>query len=59
MYITNTTDTNDTDILDDNKNDCDLDIIIPVLLFSIPFGLQFLCIISIMVFTLVKPLINK
>ena len=59
MYITNITDTNDTDILDDDNKDCDLDIIIPVLLFSIPFGLHFLCIISIMVYTLVKPLINK
>ena len=59
MYITNFTDTNDTNILDDDKKDCDLDIIIPVILFSIPFGLQFLCIISIMVYTLVKPLIKK
>ena len=31
MYITNITDTNDTNILDDNNNkDCDLDIIIPI-----------------------------
>ena len=59
MYITNITDGNDTNILDDDKKDCDLDLIIPVLLFSIPFGLQFLCLISFMVDTLVKPLINK
>ena len=55
MYITNINDTNSSD----DEKDCNLDIIIPVLLFSIPFGLQFLCIISIMVYTSVKPLINK
>ena len=59
MYITNITDTNDTNILDGDKKDVDLDIIRPVLLFSIPFGLQFLCIKSKIVYTLVKPLINK
>ena len=52
-----TDDNNDTNILDDNN--CDTDIIIPVLLFSIPCGISFLCLISIMVYTLVKPLINK
>ena len=58
MYITNiTNDSNDTDILD--NNDCDIDIIIPVLLFSIPCAISFLCLISLMVYTLVKPLINK
>ena len=58
MYIMNITDdNNDTNILDDNN--CDIDIIIPILLFSIPCGISFLCLISIMVYTLVKPLINK
>ena len=58
MYIMNITDdNNDTNILDDNN--CDIDIIIHVLLISIPCGISFLCLISIMVYTLVKPLINK
>ena len=58
MNVTNITDdSNDTNILYDNK--CDIDIIIPVLLFTIPCGLSFICLISLMVYTLVKPLINK
>ena len=58
MNVTNITDdSNDTKILYDNK--CDIDIIIPVLLFTIPCGLSFICLISLMVYTLVKPLINK
>ena len=52
-----TDDNNDTNILDDNN--CDIDIIIHVLLISIPCGISFLCLISIMVYTLVKPLINN
>ena len=56
MYITNITDDydNTTDI-----NNCNIDIIIPTLLFTIPCGLSFLCLISLMVYTLVKLLINK
>ena len=58
MNVTNITDdSNDTNIFYDNK--CDFDIIIPVLLFTIPCGLSFICLISLMVYTLVKPLINK
>ena len=58
MNVTNITDdSNDTNILYDNK--CDIDIIIPVLLFTIPCGLSFISLISLMVYTLVKPLINK
>ena len=37
----------------------DIDIIIPALLFTIPCGLSFLCLISLMVYTLVKSLFNK
>ena len=62
MNITNITDDYDNIIEYDNTTDinsCNIDIIIPVLLFSIPCGLSFLCLISIMVYTLVKPLINK
>ena len=41
----------------DSEND--IDIIIPALLFTIPCGLSFLCLISLMVCTLIKPLIRK
>ena len=57
MNVTNITEDNNTDILDENN--CNIDIIIPVLLFTIPCGLSFLCLISVMIYTLVKPLINK
>ena len=42
-----------------NTNDYNIDIIITALLFTIPCGLSFLCLISLMVYTLVKPLITK
>ena len=42
-----------------DTNDCNIDIIIPALLFTIPCGLSFLCLISLMVYTLIKPLITK
>ena len=42
------------------NNENDIDIIIPALLFTIPCGLSLLCLISLMVYTLIKPLfINK
>ena len=46
---------NCTDI--DNENDDD--IIIKALMFVIPSGILFLFLMSIMTYTLVKPLINK
>ena len=42
-----------------DTNDCNIDIIIPALLFTIPCGLSFLCLMSLMVYTLIKPLFNK
>ena len=56
MYITNITDDydNTTDI-----NSCNIDINIPALLFTIPCGLSFLCLISLMVYTLGKLLFNN
>ena len=42
-----------------DKNNCNFDIIIPALLFTIPCGLSFLCLISLMLYTLIKPLFNK
>ena len=62
MNITNITDDYDNITEYDNTtdiNDCNIDIIIPVLLFTIPCGLSFLCLISLMVYTLINPLFNK
>ena len=42
-----------------DTNDCNIDIIIPALLFTIPCGLSFLCLVSLMVYTLIKPLFTK
>ena len=62
MYIPNITDDyNDSLSIDNNctNNENDIDIFIPALLFTIPCGLSLLCLISLMVNTLVKPLINN
>ena len=40
-------------------NENNNDIIIPTFLFKIPCGLSFLCLMSLMVYTLVKPLFNN
>ena len=57
MNITNITD--DYDNITEYDNTTDIDIIIPTLLFTIPCGLSFLCLMSLMVYTLIKPLFNK
>ena len=62
MFITNITDDYDNITEYDNttdSNNCNIDIIIPALLFTIPCGLSFLCLMSLMVYTLNKPLFNK
>ena len=62
MNITNITDDYDNITEYDNNTDtsnCIIDIIIPALLFTIPCGLSFLCLMSLMVYTLIKPLFNK
>ena len=62
MNITNITDDYDNITEYDNNtdiNNCNIHIIIPALLFTIPCGLSFICLISLMVYTLIKPLINK
>ena len=62
MYVTNITNDYDNITEYDNTtdtNNCNIDIIIPALLFTNPCGLSFLCLISIMVYTLIQPLINK
>ena len=61
MYITNITDDyNDTLSINSNcaSNDNNIEIIIP--LFTIvPCGMSLMCLISLMVYTLIKPLFNK
>ena len=62
MYVTNIT--NDYDNITEygnttDTNNCNIDIIIPALLFTIPGGLSFLCLMSLMVYTLIKPLFNN
>ena len=62
MYITNITNHYDNITEYDSTtdtNNCNIDIIIPALLFTIPCGLSFLCLISLMLYTLIKPLFNK
>ena len=68
MYITNDTDyDNMTDDYNDSlsrNNNCTLnenhiDINIPALLLTIPCGLSFVCLLSLMVYTLFKPLFTK
>ena len=61
MNIINVTDLDNITEYDNttDTNDCNIDIIIPALLFSIPCGLSFICLMSLMVYTLIKPLFNK
>ena len=61
MTVINTTDDYDNITEYDNTtdiNNCNIDIIIP-LITIIPCGLSFLCLISLMIYTLIKPLLNK
>ena len=61
MYITNITDSyNDTIYINNNctNNDKNIEIIIP--LFSIiPCGMSLICLIYLMVYTSIKPLLSK
>ena len=61
MNIIKVTDLDNITEFDDttDTNDCNIDIIIPALLFTIPCGLSFLCLMSLIVYTLIKPLFNK
>ena len=63
MYITNFTDDYDnmTDAYNNNNctnNDNNMEIIIP-LITIIPCGLSLICLISLMVYTLIKPLFDN
>ena len=42
-----------------DTNNCNIDIIIPALLFTIPCSLSFSCLLSLRVYTLIKPLFNN
>ena len=56
----NVTSSNDNMTLSNSTfNGNDIDIIIPTLLFTIPCGLSFLCLMNLMIYTLIKPFINK
>ena len=68
MYITNVTyydnmtdDYNDSLSMNDNciLNENNINIIVPTLLLTIPCGFSFLCLMSLMVYTLIKPLFNN
>ena len=75
MYVANVTDDFNiitlfsyTDILKDydnitlsngTNNENNFDIIIPILLFTIPCDLSFLCLLSLTVFTLIEHLFNN
>ena len=67
MYVMNVTDyDNMTDDYNDSlsknnictMNEISTDIIIPTLLLTIPCGLSFFCLLSLMVYTLFKPLLK-
>ena len=57
--LDNITDYDNTTTCNCTDSENDFDIIIPALLFSIPSGLSFLCLMSLMAYTLIKPLFNK
>ena len=66
MNIINITDSDKITDLDKNTtlcnctdNEYDINLTVPLLLFTIPCTLSFLCLISLMVYTLIKPLFNK
>ena len=58
MYITNVTDEITLCNCTNNDNDNNIQIVRP-LISKIPCGLSLICLVSLVVHTLVKPLINK
>ena len=60
MDIIKITDDNDNMTLCNcTNNENNIDIFIPAILFTIPCGLSFLCSLSIMVYTLTRPLVRE
>ena len=62
MYVTNITDENDNiticNCTTNDNNDTNIEIVIP-LIAIIPCGMSLICLVSLMVYTLIKPLFNK
>ena len=58
MYVTKITDDNMT-LSNCTNIENKVDIIIPSLLLILPCGLSFLCLMSLIVYTLIKPFFNK
>ena len=67
MYITNITDydnmtddyNNKLSINNCTTNDYKIDLITPSLVLTKPCGLSFLCLLSLMIYKLIKPLLNN
>ena len=60
MYITDVTiDYGNMTNVNCRVTENNIDIFIPSLLLTIPCGLPFLCLMSLMVYTLIEPLFNK
>ena len=59
ITLNNYTDYNNITFTNCTINENNIDIIIPTLLLTIPCGLSFLCLLSLMAYTFIKPLINK
>ena len=57
MYITNITDDYGRCNCPDEENN--IDIIIPAIIIITPCGISFVCLITLMVYTLIKPLMRK
>ena len=59
MFITNITDdyNNNNNNCTDNENN--IDKIIPTILLTIPCVISFLCLMSLMVYTLIQPLFDS
>ena len=62
MYVTNITDDNDNiticNCTTNDNNDTNIEVVIP-LITIIPCGMSLICLISLVVYTLIKPLLNK
>ena len=63
MHVTNISNYDIITDYDNFKNNCtdnenNIDIVKPTTLLTIPCGLSFLCLISLMVYTIIKPLLK-
>ena len=58
MYVTINTDDYDNFTYNCTNNENNIDINIPALFITIPCGLSFLCLLSLMAYTLIEPLIK-